>query len=82
MVRENLLRQMPHMQDDIYYTTTLSKSLSWATNFFYTSEDLLPGPLKYTRSFKQNQSTPSSRVHQFLEKNFTFSVASLFLTRT
>ena len=32
-------------------------SLSWGTNFFYTSEDLLTSLLKYKRSLKQDQST-------------------------
>ena len=44
---------MPHMQDD----TTQPLSLSWGTNFFYTSEDLLTSLLKYKRSLKQDQST-------------------------
>ena len=36
-----------HMQD----VTTQPPSLSWGTNFFYTSEDLLTSLLKYKRSF-------------------------------
>ena len=32
-------------------------SLSWGTNFFYTSEDLWTSLLKYKRSLKQDQST-------------------------
>ena len=38
-----------HMQD----VTTQPLSVSWGTNFFYTSEDLLASLLKYKRSFQK-----------------------------
>ena len=38
-----------HMQD----VTNQPLSLSWGTNFFYTSEDLLASLLKYKRSFQK-----------------------------